>query len=61
VELVRREVKHGLPAPVNVWLFGSEAFDRKDWNQVLMGECLRQLALAQASHGPGLSDEATAG
>ena len=52
LEITRRKVKHGLPAPVNVWLFGSGAFDRKDWNQVLMGESLRQLALAQTSAPP---------
>jgi asparagine synthase (glutamine-hydrolysing) len=40
----RRLVKHGLPAPVNQWLFKSSAFDRKDWNHILLGECLKQLA-----------------
>jgi asparagine synthase (glutamine-hydrolysing) len=45
--ITKRSVKHGLPAPVNQWLFRSEAFDRKDWNHVLLGECLKQLALAQ--------------
>ena len=44
--VVNRPVKHGLPAPVNRWLFRSEAFDRKDWNQLLFGECLKQLARA---------------
>ncbi len=42
--IVNRSVKHGLPAPVNLWLFKSSAFDRKDWNQLLFGECLKQLA-----------------
>ena len=41
----KRTIKHGLPAPVNQWLFKSSAFDRKDWNHVLLGECLKQLAL----------------
>jgi asparagine synthase (glutamine-hydrolysing) len=41
--VVRRAVKHGLPAPVNLWLFKSSAFDRKDWNALLFGECLKQL------------------
>jgi asparagine synthase (glutamine-hydrolysing) len=45
----RRTIKHGLPAPVNQWLFKSSAFDRKDWNHVLLGECLKQLALAHDS------------
>ena len=43
--ITRRVIKHGLPAPVNQWLFKSSAFDRKDWNHVLLGECLKQLAL----------------
>ncbi len=42
--ITQRPIKHGLPAPVNQWLFRSSAFDRKDWNQVLFGECLKQLA-----------------
>ena len=47
--IVTRPVKHGLPAPVNQWLFRSSLFDRKDWNQLLFGECLKQLARV---HGP---------
>jgi asparagine synthase (glutamine-hydrolysing) len=43
----RRRIKHGLPAPVNQWLFNSSAFDRKDWNHILLGECLKQLAQAR--------------
>jgi asparagine synthase (glutamine-hydrolysing) len=44
--ITRRPIKHGLPAPVNQWLFKSSAFDRKDWNHILLGECLKQLARA---------------
>jgi len=44
--IMRRRIKHGLPAPVNQWLFKSSAFDRKDWNHILLGECLKQLAEA---------------
>ncbi|HLK12255.1 MAG TPA: asparagine synthase (glutamine-hydrolyzing) [Candidatus Binatia bacterium] len=44
--IVTRRIKHGLPAPVNQWLFKSSAFDRKDWNALLFGECLKQLARA---------------
>lgn len=47
--ITKRTIKHGLPAPVNQWLFNSSAFDRKDWNHVLLGECLKQLA---QSHHP---------
>ncbi len=45
--VTQRRIKHGLPAPVNQWLFKSAAFDRRDWNHVLLGECLKQLALAR--------------
>lgn len=44
--ITKRTIKHGLPAPVNQWLFKSNAFDRKDWNHVLLGECLKQLVRA---------------
>jgi asparagine synthase (glutamine-hydrolysing) len=44
--ITKRTIKHGLPAPVNQWLFKSSAFDRKDWNHILLGECLKQLARA---------------
>ena len=47
--ITQRRIKHGLPAPVNQWLFKSSAFDRKDWNHILLGECLKQLAEA---HNP---------
>jgi asparagine synthase (glutamine-hydrolysing) len=47
--ITQRTIKHGLPAPVNQWLFKSSAFDRKDWNHVLLGECLKQLALSHDS------------
>ena len=45
--ITRRRIKHSLPAPVNRWLFRASLFDRKDWNHVLLGECLKQLAIAQ--------------
>jgi asparagine synthase (glutamine-hydrolysing) len=51
--ITRRKIKHGLPSPVNQWLFNSSAFDRKDWNHVLLGECLKQLAL---SHTPTVKE-----
>lgn len=47
--ITQRTIKHGLPAPVNHWLFKSSTFDRKDWNHILLGECLKQLAEA---HNP---------
>jgi len=43
--VVRRQVKHGLPAPVNQWVFNTKDLDRKAWNDLLIGECLRQLTL----------------
>jgi asparagine synthase (glutamine-hydrolysing) len=47
--ITKRKIKHGLPSPVNQWLFNSNAFDRKDWNHVLLGECLKQLVRAHDS------------
>jgi asparagine synthase (glutamine-hydrolysing) len=47
--ITQRTIKHGLPAPVNHWLFKSSTFDRRDWNHILLGECLKQLAEA---HNP---------
>jgi len=44
--ITKRRIKHGLPAPVNHWLFKASTFDRKDWNHILLGECLKQLAEA---------------
>jgi len=52
--IVRRKIKHGLPTPANQWLFNKHTFDRREWNHILLGECLRQLGL---SH----SDVTTAG
>ena len=49
--ITKRSVKHGLPAPVNQWLFNSSVFDRKDWNHVLLGECLKELARAHDPEG----------
>lgn len=49
--VTQRRIKHGLPAPVNQWLFNRSAFDRKDWNHILLGECLKQLAAAQSPTG----------
>ena len=30
-----RKIKHGLPAPINKWLFGNDGFDRSQWNSYL--------------------------
>lgn len=49
--VTKRAVKHGLPAPVNQWLFHRQAFDRRDWNHVLLGECLKELARAHEPKG----------
>lgn len=53
--ITRRRIKHGLPAPVNHWLFKSSTFDRKDWNHILLGECLKQLAQAHQPREPQAS------
>ena len=43
--ITRREVKHGLPSPVNTWMLKKNNFDRTDWNGMILGECLRQMSL----------------
>ena len=43
--IVQWRVKHGLPSPVNKWLFEHDDFDRKDWNRMMRDECLRQMRL----------------
>jgi asparagine synthase (glutamine-hydrolysing) len=43
--ITRRPTKHGLPSPVNTWLFRKNTFDRRDWNKIMLGECLRQMSL----------------
>jgi asparagine synthase (glutamine-hydrolysing) len=43
--ITKRPTKHGLPSPVNTWLFRKNTFDRRDWNRIILGECLRQMAL----------------
>jgi asparagine synthase (glutamine-hydrolysing) len=43
--ITRRETKHGLPAPVNAWLFQKNTFERREWNKIMLGECLRQMTL----------------
>jgi len=42
--ILKRETKHGLPSPVNNWMLKRNTFDRKDWNQLLLGECIRQMS-----------------
>jgi asparagine synthase (glutamine-hydrolysing) len=41
--ITKRSVKHGLPAPINKWIFKKDGFDRTAWNQVVMAECLQQI------------------
>ncbi len=41
--LLQRKVKHGLPSPVNKWLFSKESFLRDDWNNYLQSECIKQI------------------
>lgn len=38
-----REVKHGLPTPVNLWMQGRHSFDRKYWNALMTAECIKNL------------------
>lgn len=41
--VLERPVKHGLPTPINLWLYGHHGFDRSHWNTKLMNECINQL------------------
>ena len=43
--IISRPTKHGLPSPVNSWLFRRNTFERRDWNKIMLGECLRQMSL----------------
>lgn len=46
--LLQRNVKHGLPTPVNLWMQGRHSFDRKYWNAILTAECIKSLASNQS-------------
>ena len=39
--VLRRQVKHGLPTPVNLWMQGRHSFDRKYWNALMTAECMK--------------------
>lgn len=41
--IFNRKVKHGLPSPVNYWLFSKKSFIRDDWNKYLQSECVKQI------------------
>lgn len=41
--VLERPIKHGLPTPVNQWLFGTHSFSRTEWNSLLMAECIKQI------------------
>ena len=43
--VLKRSVKHGLPTPVNQWLYGQHSFDRTYWNTMMMTECVKQLCI----------------
>lgn len=42
-KLLDREYKHGLPAPINQWLFGADGFERGSWNSWLIRECMHEM------------------
>jgi asparagine synthase (glutamine-hydrolysing) len=46
--VLEREVKHGLPTPVNLWMQGRHSFDRKYWNALMTAECIKNLQRARA-------------
>ncbi len=41
--VLQREVKDGLPTPVNLWMYGTHSFDRKHWNAIMTAECIKTL------------------
>lgn len=43
---LERQVKHGLPTPVNLWMQGRHSFDRKYWNALMTAECIKSLQRA---------------
>ena len=46
--VTRRLVKHGLPSPVNQWMFGGALFSRREWNAALRVETERGLGVLPA-------------
>jgi asparagine synthase (glutamine-hydrolysing) len=51
--LLTREVKHGLPTPVNLWMQGRNSFDRKYWNALMTSECMKTLHGRPGDGAPG--------
>lgn len=41
--VLTRQVKDGLPTPVNLWMYGAHSFDRKHWNAIMTAECIKTL------------------
>ncbi len=41
--VLHRNVKDGLPTPVNLWMQGRHTFDRKHWNALMTAECIKSL------------------
>jgi len=46
--ITSRKVKHGLPAPVNQWLFDDASLGRGRWNHLIQQRCLAALTDAPA-------------
>lgn len=42
-DITNRSEKHGMPAPVNWWLFKRHDFERRDWDAFLLQKFLNQL------------------
>jgi asparagine synthetase B (glutamine-hydrolysing) len=47
--VLQRQVKHGLPTPINTWLSGQASFDRKYWNALMTAECIKSLQRTSAN------------
>ncbi len=50
--VVTRRDKHGLPAPVNQWLFEDAGLGRKPWNALVAERAAAQLVAADAGQAP---------
>ena len=51
--VLERQVKHGLPTPINAWLQGQASFDRKYWHALMTAECIKALQRSPNAAGPG--------
>lgn len=49
--LLKRQIKDGLPTPVNQWLQGRHSFDRRYWNSLMTSECIKSMLRLSCDNG----------